>query len=943
MKKGFFLLVFFCSFFPQASFALTQIDVETEGNSIQWANTATTTENLGRALASGDVNGDGIDDILIGNSGYDCTIALGCSSDRADTGKVYLIYGSENTASSPFDNNTINSAVTFTGMDANDYAGAAISIIDINNDTFGDIFIGSTGHSSNGAIHLIYGQSSPLSSILLDDSSVQTFTGQSGVSVSGYVGGSPIAGGDINNDGYNDIVVTAPAHGTTGGLYGNGAVYIKYGRELPFGDGSFDSFDVKINGVEDGDLFGGSSFTGTALAVGDINNDSYEDIIIGASGIDIDGLADAGKTYILYGSGSLSSVINLSGTTDIEISGASRYQSPSSIITTDLNTDGYADIVIGIASDNTAGTNAGSIRIVYGQASTLSNSTITDHTIITGTDSYQLMGSGLAGGKDLNNDGKQDLVIGSPGFTPGSYSSQVHILFGSTSQETSGSINDKADILLQSLVQNHQNNFGSSFALGDFNGDGSPQFTDIAIGAPTTGPNKGVVYTFFQRFDNDDDGYDSPDADSVLFNGTDCDDTNIAIHTNYTFYQDEDNDNSGNGTTQVLCQGSSPSAPTGYRTSVLNTTDCNDSDVTISANQTYYQDADNDAIGSGATETICSMTPSSGYRVSVAGSNDCNDSDATVSANQTYYLDADADTIGSGTTTETICSMTPSSGYRTSVTGNNDCNDADAAISRNQTYYSDADGDGLGSDTSLTECSLTAPNGYVTNSNDTNDTVVNNGVEISGDKVDNDGDGTTDEVNTVSGNGAHPGYKNLSVTSSDDYRNAIQSVSARTNGKIRVTFKDGSIYDYRVFTTSTSKKTLYKIIKGTGRIVAVSENGKQIRTVNLFSGAVLDTKTGIKSKTKFKKHSLIVQDIRSDGNLELLVTSSDTKKRASVTLIRITKKTTLSVKARKEISNVSVDIKKTKIKGSTIELRDSKRKILRVLKVSKLYEFTNPK
>lgn len=112
----------------------------------------------------------------------------------------------------------------------------------------------------------------------------------------------------------------------------------------------------------------------------------------------------------------------------------------------------------------------------------------------------------------------------------------------------------------------------------------------------------------------------------------------------------------------------------------------------------------------------------------------------------TYYLDADGDGLGSDTTT-TSCSASIPSGYVSNsddlndsdydndgISTSADCNDADSTISALQTYYLDFDGDGLGSDTTISICSYTPTTGYVTNSSDLNDTDYDNdGVSTSAD------------------------------------------------------------------------------------------------------------------------------------------------------------------------------------------------------------------
>lgn len=128
----------------------------------------------------------------------------------------------------------------------------------------------------------------------------------------------------------------------------------------------------------------------------------------------------------------------------------------------------------------------------------------------------------------------------------------------------------------------------------------------------------------------------------------------------------------------------------------------------------------------------------------------------TTSSEYSYYTDVDADGLGSDTAI-TLCSATTPSGYVTNsndlndsdydndgVSTVSDCNDADASIFTNQTYYLDADQDGLGSATFTTICSYTTPAGYVTNSTDSNDADFDNdGVSTGVDCNDADATQTT--------------------------------------------------------------------------------------------------------------------------------------------------------------------------------------------------------
>lgn len=143
------------------------------------------------------------------------------------------------------------------------------------------------------------------------------------------------------------------------------------------------------------------------------------------------------------------------------------------------------------------------------------------------------------------------------------------------------------------------------------------------------------------------------------------------------------------------------------------------------------------------------------------------------------------------------------------VKASSDCNDSDASVSVNQTFYIDADKDGMGSKTTASVCSSTATSGYSINSNDTNDSIPNAGVEISGDKVDNDGDGKVDEVNT----GLHPYYSTLDAGISSVGN--IKSVWALRYGDFGVKYGDGSNYRYSVTNSKTTSFSVVTAISGT--------------------------------------------------------------------------------------------------------------------------------
>lgn len=341
----------------------------------------------------------------------------------------------------------------------------------------------------------------------------------------------------------------------------------------------------------------------------------------------------------------------------------------------------------------------------------------------------------------------------------------------------------------------------------------------------------------------------------------------------YSYYTDVDADGLGSDTAITLCSATTPS---GYVTNsndlndsdydndgVSTVSDCNDSDASILANQTYYLDADQDGLGSATFTTMCSYTTPAGYVTNSTDSNDadfdndgvstgvdCNDADASIAHLQTYYVDADADGLGSDTTSST-CSYTLPSGYVTNsndlndadfdndgVSTDADCNDADATQTTGTTFYQDLDSDGMGSSITSTLCSASAPSGYVANSNestDANDLIPNAGIEIAADQRDNDGDGQVDEYNYVSTNGYHPFYSLLNPDSTSLAASSILNFSGATNGYIKVKYADNSVFRYRVFNQTTHRNTKVRQVNSTGYLLVTAVNGLRAY-VNAYTG-----------------------------------------------------------------------------------------------------------
>ena len=157
-----------------------------------------------------------------------------------------------------------------------------------------------------------------------------------------------------------------------------------------------------------------------------------------------------------------------------------------------------------------------------------------------------------------------------------------------------------------------------------------------------------------------------------------------------------------------------------------------------------------------------------------------------------------------------------------------DCDDTDATVSSYTTFYKDNDKDTYGYE-AASLCKVSAPSGYVTNNLDFDDT---KGIEIYGDKKDNDGDGTVDEVNYVSTNGYHPYYSRLDPSQS--YSGYIKSYSGLNYGDYLVKYADNSTYRYSAFDINSKTRSTVSPQSGTAYFKITS--GSYTKIINAYTG-----------------------------------------------------------------------------------------------------------
>ncbi len=305
------------------------------------ANGAQADDRFGMAVnTAGDVNGDDFDDIIVGAPYFDRTVT------EPDRGRAYVFYGSFSGPSQTPD-------WTGEGGYFDDFAGAlfgyAVSTAgDVNGDGFADVIIGAPLADSEGITGLVAifggsaagllmpGTGEPATISEADWLSFGTYSADS------WFGGAVGWAGDVNGDGYDDVVVGAPYH--PGNQTASGAVFVFTGTDPIFYMQSSPAAEWTFT-VDAGNALLGYA-VGTA---GDIDNDGLDDVIAGAPQYD-NAFFQPNQTQAVNGGGAfiLHSTAQGFGTVWEFSSNEAEARLGTAVGTAgDVNGDGYADVIIG--------------------------------------------------------------------------------------------------------------------------------------------------------------------------------------------------------------------------------------------------------------------------------------------------------------------------------------------------------------------------------------------------------------------------------------------------------------------------------------------------------------------------------------------------------------------------------------------------------------------
>jgi hypothetical protein len=469
-----------CLFSGNIAHAQLTIDLKFNGQDMRILGVSEN-DRTGFSVAMGDINGDGRSDYVIGAPGFDYP-------GRADCGIVYVLLSSD-TLGSVINLSTLRPDLTrIMGPAAGTQLGSALAVGHIDPDINADIACGmpnatANGKFSAGMIAVVLGTSS------LPDT-IDTAFPAAGLSIIEGENvfdklGSSLAIGDINNNGFGDVVAGAPLASAPAG-FAAGRVYVIYGdATLPA------RIDLAAPTTPIMQIFGERSngTFGTACTAADVNGDSHADIITGAPQATVLGRSSAGAVYLILGSPAPADTVDISlsppgvkriyghAAGDLTGSAVSHGQTTNDII---------ADVIFSAPEHSLPGRNGcGTVYVLPGATElpdTIDLKRAPDFVVdMHGPLLENGMGNALAAA-DLNADGLDDVIIGAPNTSPAGRTSagKVYIFFGRSPMHTFYDFAASPPGLTTILGAVSEERTGCSLAAGDTDGD---LYDDLIIGA----------------------------------------------------------------------------------------------------------------------------------------------------------------------------------------------------------------------------------------------------------------------------------------------------------------------------------------------------------------------------------------------------------------------------------------------------------------------------
>ncbi len=338
---------------------------------------------------------------------------------------------------------------------------------DVNGDGFSDVLVGAfledNTHFDEGRTHLFLGSAEGLQATV-----ARRYTTAQDTALGGF---KVAPAGDVNGDGFADFAISVilwntPTHADAGKV-----MIFHGGTNIPF----VPNYSLLSPTPAESQHFGRS-----LAPAGDVNGDGYDDLLVGTQNFTVGGFTQAGIVFVFHGGPN-----GLAAAPALTWTGAAENGYFGSVVSTagDVNGDGFADVIIGAPQASVGFLRNGAAHLYLGSAS---GASATVDTVIVGTAANEYCGSGVANAGDVNGDGYADVLIGCPGFNTNV--GQCRLVQGGPFGLGTGSILVNPEALPNEYI-------GARVAtLGDLDGDGFADFGVTARNTPSGGRGRISVF-----------------------------------------------------------------------------------------------------------------------------------------------------------------------------------------------------------------------------------------------------------------------------------------------------------------------------------------------------------------------------------------------------------------------------------------------------------------